>query len=359
MFTNRLSKYAVDIVNSQQISGWVFHRLRKTIPVTLQFYLDHTYIGEVISDEFREDLNAQMIHPDGRCGFQFPFPPDIDFASFKYLHIYCGGTKPLCTLSTETIPDILKGDLPRIFFMHIPKTAGTSFNAFAQQRYPGKTTAVHIEAIPTSCWPALAEEKSYLAGHVRLESIKNHFDLNTFSLYTIIRQPHRHLHSHLNWIRGIASNPQSSFFHKHPDCIQTLGKQLVRPKTTVKKTLEHMILGLNGFELDFFDNCQTRYFLDYRPERVTEKDLERALGNFKLFTAIGLTEKYDEFTKQFCAAHKLPHLKQDLSLNKSKHKQLYNVNDPEMQTILHPLVEYDLRLFEAAQSMDINKEQET
>jgi hypothetical protein len=354
MFTNRLSKYAIDLVNNQQIRGWVFHTLRKTKPVTLQFYLDHDYIGEVLSSEFREDLKAQMIHPDGRCGFQFLFPPDTDFGSYTNLHIFCGGSKPLCTLSTETIPDIFMGDLPRIFFMHIPKTAGTSFNAFAQQRYPAKTTAVHIEAIPTSCWSALADTKSYLAGHVRLETIRNHFDLNTFDLYTILRQPHRHLHSHFNWIRGIASDPQSSFFQKHPDCIQALGTQLVRPKTTIKITLAHLISGLNGFELDFFDNVQTRYFLDYRPERVTEVDLERALNNFKLFTAIGLTEEYDGFTRQFCTTYKLPLLKQEMPLNKSKHKRLYDINDPEMQTILHPLVEYDLHLYEAAQSIDIS-----
>jgi hypothetical protein len=87
---------------------------------------------------------------------------------------------------------------------------------------------------------------------------------------------------------------------------------------------------------------------------VTEADLERALNNFKLFTAIGLTEKYDDFTKQFCGTHKLPLLKQELPLNTSKHKRLYNVNDPEMQTALHPLVEFDLRLYEAAQSIDIS-----
>ncbi len=80
------------------------------------------------------------------------------------------------------------------------------------------------------------------------------------------------------------------------------------------------------------DNCQTRYFLDYRPERVTEADLERALNNFKRFTAIGLTEEYDDFTKQFCGTHKLPLLKQELPLNTSKHERLYNVNDPEMRT---------------------------
>ncbi len=351
MLAHRLINYAVDRLNNQQISGWAFSKLRTNKPVRLQFYLDHSFIGETVADNFRKDLKEQKIHPDGTCGFYFHFPPETDFTTFTNLYIFCGGSKPICTFPAETIPDIFTENLPKILFMHIPKTAGTSFNGFVQQRYPAGTTAIHIESVPASNYPDLIKQRSYLAGHFRIETIKQHFDLNSFSLYTILRQPHRHLHSNFNWLRGIAANPESSAFLKHPDYIQNLGTQLHLQNTNIKHILQSLVAHPKQFELELFDNRQTRHFLDYKPHRVSEKDLEQALENFKLFSEIGLTEQYESFVQRFCTTHELPFIKQATVLNRSKFRPLYDVNEPEMQRLLNPLVRFDLRLYEMAQSL--------
>ncbi|MEE4167086.1 MAG: hypothetical protein V2I35_13875 [Desulfocapsaceae bacterium] len=351
MLEHRLKNYAVDLLNNQQIRGWVFNKLRTRQPVHLKFYLDKVFIGETVADTIRKDLKDQRIHPDGRCGFHFQFPSDTDFSRYSQLRIFTGGSKPLCTFATEAIPDVFSSDPPRIFFMHIPKTAGTSFNGFIRQRYPADTTAIHIESIPSSGYPDLIKQKRYLAGHFRIETIKQHFDLNLFSLFTILRRPQAHLHSNLNWLRGIAAHPENKHFLDHPDHIQALGLKLNHSKNSIGDILGSLVSNLKGLEIEMFDNRQTRHFLDYKPERVTEKDLQQALENLKLFSGIGLTEAYEPFVKQFCNTYNLRFIKQVVPLNTSKYRPLYNVNDSGMHDILRPLIEYDLRLYETARQL--------
>jgi len=351
MLAHRLINYTVDLLNNQQISGWAFSKLRTKKPVKLQFHLDQVFIGETVADRFRNDLKEKDIHPDGRCGFTFFFPPETEFSRYSYLNIFCGGSKPICRFPTKTIPYIFKQTLPRIFFMHIPKTAGTSFNGFVQHRYPVGSTATHIESLPDSHYPELVKQKSYLAGHFRIESIKRRFDLRSFSLYTILRQPHRHLHSSLNWLRGIAAHPKSGSFLKHPSYIQHLGTELNHPNLDIEHILRSLAAHPKEFELELFDNRQTRHFLDYKPHRIKEDDLDQALENFKLFSEIGLTEQYEAFVQRFCSTHNLPFIKQAAPLNRSRFKPLYDADEPEMQEIVHPLVQFDLRLYEAARSL--------
>jgi len=351
MFTNRFVHYAIDFINSERVSGWAFLKIKKRHPLALKFYLDKDYLGEISADESRQDLKDQSLHPDGQCGFTFTFPTGTDFSGSKYLHIYGSDGKPFCSVAAETIPQIFSDNLPKILFMHIPKTAGTSFNSYVRQRYPDGSTAIHIESLPAGTYGDLVKEKSYLAGHFRVETLRNQFDLPSFSLYTILRQPHRHLHSSFNWLRGAAASPKGSSFLNHPDYMQNLGNKLNNPNTDMKTTLKSLVSDLDGMEVELYDNRQTRHFLDYRPARVTEKDLERALENFSLFTDIGVTERYDAFLERFCKRYQLPFFKQEMPLNRSKYRKLYDVDDLEMQEILHPLVDYDLRLYEAALSL--------
>jgi len=348
MFENQRTRHAVDIVNTLGISGWALFRIFQSRKVHLQFYLDETPVGETPAENFRQDLLDHGLHKDGHCGFEFTFKKAIDTSAFKYLHIYCGGRKPLRSIPAGSIPQVFPEKLPKVFFMHIPKTAGTSFNTFVQQRYPSKSTAIHIQAIGREKYQDLFQKNRYLAGHLRLEQILDLINPDDYDLLTILRKPYRHLHSHLNWVRGVAANPKVGFFDNHPECIRKLGSKLHKGKDSIPEIVSSLVSNLDGFEIDFFDNCQTRYFLDYRPDRVTESDFKNAVHNFKYFKKIGLTEKYDQFVEEFCDIYNLSHTRQEEPLNRSKHTRLYNPEDEEMKERLEPLVQYDLLLYDAA-----------
>ena len=348
MFLNRLYHYSIDLVNRERVSGWIYGRFYKKRPIPLTFYLDQTEVGKTIADQYRQDMKEQLLHPDGRCGFNFTFPEDLDFDNYSKLIICRDGSRPLCSIGVESIPDIFTTTLPRVFFIHIPKTAGTSFNSFVRQRYPDGSTATHIESLPPSDYDSLRKEKYYLAGHFRIETFKEYFDPNQFQLYTIIRQPHRHLHSNFNWLRGGAERPDGDSFRSHPDYIQDLGINLGKSDANIRKIMTQLVSNPTDFESELFDNRQTRHFLSHKPQKVTEADLKEAIENLKLFTDIGLTEDYEGFLKRFCKRHGLTYIKQKVPLNRSKYQKLYDIEDPEMQQILDPLIKYDLRLYEAA-----------
>ena len=103
---------------------------------------------------------------------------------------------------------------------------------------------------------------------------------------------------------------------------------------------------MEGFGLDFFDNIQTRYFLDYRPEKVGVKDLQNAMENIKLFVLIGAAEKLDGFIERFCARYSMVKANQLRSFNRLPRFKLFDYDNKVVQSILTPLVETDIRLRE-------------
>lgn len=346
-----LMRYEIDLLNDQRINGWIFSRLPKSKPVRLRVFLGRRCVGEVVADGYREDLQAQMLHPSGLCGFELSFPEKLDLTEAEYLTVRADAWPgDLARFQTKYIPQVFSGDIPAIFFMHIPKTAGTSFNAFAQCRYPADSARIHIEGSDPALYPEFASASLYLAGHLRLQSILDHFDLDRFQLYTIIREPYGQLQSHLNWLRAVGHNPDSGFFRKHPACVRDVSKVFNSNSIPVAKKLCSLVAGLDGFLIDYFDNCQTRYFLDYRPDRVGWLDLQNAIKNFHYFQAIGTTERYRNFIAEFSTRYRQPFIAQQKQLNRAKYDTFYNPEDLWNKAIVHPLVKYDLLLYKAVMS---------
>ena len=110
--------------------------------------------------------------------------------------------------------------------------------------------------------------------------------------------------------------------------------------------IRRFVAGLRDYQLDFFDNIQTRYFLDYRPDRVAADDLQRACTNISRFSSVGLTEAYERFKKQFCDSVVITPAEQKLQSNKAEHYQLFDLADSKVRSALRPLVEFDLQLYE-------------
>lgn len=345
---NLLIRYALDLVNNQTITGWAYHRILPSKRLRLRLFGDETELFSTVADLHRQDLINQKVHKDGYCGFSFSLGDGFEPSRYQKLHLYGDGSSPLCSIPTSSIPSVFSGALPKVFFMHIPKTAGTSFNFFAQHRYPQDQIAVHIQGEEPAKHHEILGSKSFVSGHLRLEQILGCEGIGNFDLLTIIRRPYPHLHSHFNWVRGVAAKPGSHFYNQHPACIQELGRELHLGKRRISEILQELVTGLQGFHIDFFDNVQTRYFLDYRPERVGEEDLQRALENFKYFKKIGTTEHYQAFVEDFCTGYGLPFIRQEKAFNRSKHSQLYDRDSDEMKKILAPLVQWDQRLYQAA-----------
>lgn len=344
---NIFVRHSIDVFNSRYIAGWFLHFFKTDKTITLRFVSGEKEIGEVVTNRYRKDVQLKKVHPTGFCGFDFNFPAEIDVTANKSLDIYIDGQeKPFKKLSTIHLEPAESHAIPPILFMHIPKTAGTSFNSFMRMHVPFDAASHHIEKFTSRKFSSLAEDKTYLAGHLRVEILKKHLNMAEFDCYSIVRSPYNHLHSHLNWLKGIAVQKGSAFFQQHGKEVQQLAIKIAELDFTDLRQVKKFVFGLQGFELDYFDNCQTRYFLDYRPEKVSLNDFQNTLTNMDLFKHIGLTEKYEQFKSVISSSYELPDVSLPDAFNKTMLPRLYDCNSDDMKEILYPLVHADMLLYD-------------
>lgn len=336
----------IDVINSDRVAGWCFDGDCIETAVTLEFYADGRRLGDTVAGQHRPDLKAVGFHPTGYCGFEYCFPDGVDLERFSTLTIRVAGRdNPVKEFATESIQRVIRGDGARVFFMHIPKTAGTSFNTFAESVFPAGSAAIHIESLGREQYPMIAATRSYVAGHLPLREIKAGFDLNRFELVTILREPWSHLHSHLNWVKNIGVDPASDFFLAHSEETRELALLLNRLDFSNAKNLDLLVDGICGDLTSLFDNHQTRYFLDYRRIRVSEADVDMARRALSLFSQIGCTERYTDFIDQFCRRHGIDQVQSTPSFNVARAGRIFDHTDPEVRSTLLPFVKYDLQLY--------------
>ena len=123
----KLFLHHIDVVNNQYISGWCLNRLLPRIAVTLQISVNGNIFGEVSCHSKREDVKKAGLHSTGSCGFEFPFPNSIFEQQERIDFSVKGLPGTLFSYSPSEIEPVIQ-DIRSVFFMHIPKTAGTSFN---------------------------------------------------------------------------------------------------------------------------------------------------------------------------------------------------------------------------------------
>lgn len=360
---NIFYKIAIDRVNVNYISGWCFHRLWPEKPLALQCLQNGRLVAETTADKFREDLQALNIHPSGRCGFEIVLENSTEFDKSLPISLRLqGSTTTLAEFflddqshdSRHRLYDRLarlwpsrKNVLKTAIFMHIPKTAGTTFNTLAQSLYPRRSTISHIELLPLAKYQGLSLHYKYISGHLRYGLLNHYFGSETCGFYTILREPYAQLHSHLRWLVQTAANPDEKYFKTTNRAIYDLGCRLGNLDFDNLESVSEFVQTLTFTEASFVDNLQTRYFLKDQPARVTEIDLERALAHSQMFDLIGITENYESFVKYYAEANNLKVEKQLGRINVSRSAPLYDYQSESMKEIMQPLVHKDLVLYEA------------
>lgn len=349
MLADKLFRFAIDRINGRFITGWCFHRIMKNRPVAIRVAADNHHLGSVSCTGYRRDLKEQKLHPTGCCGFDFSFPAAFDPGHHSVLHLYFDScTRPQVSVACRDLELLRPAPGRPIFFMHIPKTAGTSFNAFVRNCFSRDDYLPHIERLTPVQRQTLLPRARYLSGHIPWREIAGLLDPGRYDLYAIVRNPYAHLHSHLNYVRCVHTDAEHEvhYHYRHNETIRDLARRLAGIDFRDDRQIRRLVAELSGYECDFFDNIQTRYFLDYRPERVTQADYLQAVQNMMHFRSIGLTERYDRFRDRFCRDLGLPPQSQTLRSNRSERYRLVDLTQPSSRSIIDPLVRFDCRLYD-------------
>ncbi len=360
-------KYAIDIFSASHISGWCFHRFKKNEPLTLVFTVGETFLGECTANALREDIREQALHPDGKCGFSFIFPKQqktgqIHIDNTIVVSIKGSGAE-LCRLDV-TLADTVTGrpthpfsrikqrlsgaqmSRDKVLFMHIPKTAGTTFNTFANSVYPPDRALTHVEFYDAQEYAQIAKDYQFVSGHLNVGQIRRHFPPDRFRLYTLVREPYAHLHSHFNWLRGIGADKDSPFYQSHHHAFRSIADKLSEKSILNYDDLQTIVDQIDGLSRHLFENSQTRYFLDAHCDRVGTAELAVAKQNTALFDLIGITEQYAEFRAAFCRAQHFKFARKDHAFNTSRMHTLFDHQDPTVREITYPLVDKDLVIYQ-------------
>ncbi|MEM7195613.1 MAG: hypothetical protein AAF402_11720 [Pseudomonadota bacterium] len=348
----KLLPFNIDIVNREFASGWAFNRLMPGRPATITFKSGGRIVGKARCDLERPDLVEQNLHRSGYAGFECVFESPLSHESGESLTIHINGS-PLSATRFEisTLPNVFTPERP-LFFMHIPKTAGTSFNNVLQQYFAQGKSHIHIQTSSLEQQKSMADSGHFLSGHLTLEHVSNIFgNKHAVDLHSILRDPARQLHSHIGWVMGIARDRNSGFYKKHHQLVQKMGRDLFSTDLSKPENLSDLVNNLDGFQIDFFDNIQTRYFLDYRPDRVSQKDCQAALSNLSRMTSVGTTESFAAYVENFCTLYGIDTIPQTTVHNPSKVHPLFDINDSVLEKIIEPLIRYDRQLYSTVSSL--------
>jgi hypothetical protein len=348
MLTKRFYRLSIDRINGRFMSGWCFHRWARRSPVTITVSVDDCELGSVVCHEYRRDLKEHGLHPTGRCGFDFSFPKSFVPREHQRLQFFFNNSRrPHLQIPCRDL-ELLQPDNGRpIFFMHIPKTAGTSFNAFARRCFSGEEYIPHLERLAPDEQRRAVVTGRYLSGHLPWREALTLLDGDRHDLYALIREPYAHLHSHINYVRRVHLDAEHElyFAYHHNETIKAMAEHLAGVNFHDDRHLQRFVDGISGCQCDFFDNIQTRFFLSSRPERVGEAEFQEAAENLRRFRLVGLTEHYDRFRDRFCQDIGLQPQQQTLRSNRSKGYALFDVDRPAVRALVDPLVRFDCRLY--------------
>lgn len=151
---------------------------------------------------------------------------------------------------------------PLRFFVHVPKTSGSSINAALLECNPNGL--MHCEAIinDTDKLEEYANKADWLSGHIDLITAQEKLTVATtraVEFYSCMRRPRKQVASHYNWLIEIF-HKGPEFYNKHPERVQAISRKI---RSSNNESVYEIIANLQQFA-GLFLNFQSRFILGRR-----------------------------------------------------------------------------------------------
>ena len=184
----------VDSVAPREVVGWAALEGCDE-PLLARLIVDDQPVAEMLASELRPGTRREGWHPTGRCGFRFRLA-SADISQSSAVRVLVGQDKEQLAsnpwtfgVASKPAADQATEGKGKLFFMHIPKTAGSALNELICGRDEAFRTVTHIENKDWWNNPALADDHDFLSGHVRIAQAAARFDLADFLRVTLLREP--------------------------------------------------------------------------------------------------------------------------------------------------------------------------
>lgn len=242
----------------------------------------------------------------------------------------------------------------KIYYLHIPKTAGTVLNTFLQQGVSKDRIIEHIEVKQNilSKDENIYDKYDFISGHIPFENIEPlvKTKLSNYMTVATFRDPMMHLYSHITFVKEF--KVYSRRFRDLPESIQKIVRKLNEIDLSSVSDLKEFIDWLEKNNLYLFHNVQTVYLSKQPLHPVGLVELKRAMKNIEKIDFIGIQERLDEF--MLMLAYYLgfePHDIVEKRLNTTKSRYGLDIDNQDVKKVLNPLYGLDMILYDKAKKI--------
>jgi len=245
----------------------------------------------------------------------------------------------------------------KIFYLHIPKTAGSSMNKFLTSQFQENESLTHIESkIDFNKDEDIKRAKSYalLSGHVPLPHIQQKLDvLNERVTLVTLRNPMEHVISHIAWVRKLGDKSEEGRLKQHNTTVQKIVKKLLTLDLSKVDDIKKLIYWLEKEKIYLFHDTQIKY-IGGGGGIIQPHIVNSALVNLKRITYVGISERLGEFQAMLCDA--LSWKIEDAKKQENKNDSYYglNIQDEEIRKALQPLIQWDILIYREARQRFIS-----
>lgn len=264
-------------ITPNKVSGWAMDKNSPETPLILQLVVDGEPIAQTKAGHLRKDIHDKGLHPSGHCGFTFTFKnPVYDFFSIRVFVQETNIEIPWSGMLAQRERQKIGPSEDRYFFIHIPKTAGTSFRTMLYRQFDQRAIYPQFKDIKANSdfyndWSNLSRlnredlaKISLLTGHFPF-SARQFVGGDRCQVITVLRDPIRRVYSLLAHLQR--HQPQLA-----------------------DKSMEQIFLQEQGAS-----NGITRLFInDFSKAELDRTDLEEAKDNLTSCALIGLSEYFEE-----------------------------------------------------------------
>ncbi|THB76168.1 MAG: hypothetical protein D6B25_10275 [Desulfobulbaceae bacterium] len=326
--------------HNRLVKGWVYNT-RLTGPVWVRLYINHQFVAAQKADqEFR---GVSRLKGDAGCGFHFELPHSLvseDLVEVKAGLLRCSlenSPKRIPFLGSHAAVLNYFGEKnyapPKVFFLHIPKTAGTTFRFVLKDYFgdapvqPSPEVELKHRGYPHFHYPFELREQEleqcrYLCGHYSI--VFRHLLGKNVQIVTFLRDP-------------VARTISNLYQFKQ--------KNKLFKSLSLMEIYLHLQRSMNNMQVRFLANDLIRDDIKLvEHNQVSQAEYEEARANLEKFFLVGLSEYFTESLS-------LLERKWETSLVRPKRRNI-SKSRPEVEPDLVSLITenntYDIQLYEAA-----------
>ncbi|MCF1504908.1 hypothetical protein L0F51_14235 [Afifella sp. H1R] len=248
-------------------------------------------------------------------------------------------------LSRSIVTSRKSKNIDKIFFLHIPKTAGSAFNLAFQKAVPDGRHFEHMESQRELFYSVVSDgQPFYASGHFPFSRVRDLVMRPDVFTITIFREPLKQLLSHLKWVKAYGRPDGEARRHLIPENIAELSLDLWETDLNDVARLEPILASPTAISL--FDNTQTRYMTRSIGGRIGEEQNRFSMGHLKHFDFFFVLEDMAAAHKKL--TRKIPGLGPIPRTNEAMLSETVDLQDGKIRTFYEGFVRFDRKLYDNA-----------